>query len=182
MASATRTRLIASALDVIVRQHESRWFDPPALQLADTGDLSGQARLEILEVPGIWTGREGEERGAASLWEKGEDPRAENRPMNKSGDPGPGRRFAQGCVNDDWFDGSNLSHEPGSGGCGSGRPRAPLVERPGQPGGRLGDVLLRHWPESSSRPDRLLRRPRPGRAGVRRDPEAIGRDSARESC
>ena len=33
--------------------------------------------------------------------------------MNNNGDPGPARRFAQGCLYDDWFDGTSLSFEPG---------------------------------------------------------------------
>ncbi len=33
--------------------------------------------------------------------------------MNKSGDPDTDRRLAQGCVYDDWFDGTSLSYEHG---------------------------------------------------------------------
>ena len=42
--------------------------------------------------------------------------------MKSSGDPGSGRRFAQGCLNDHGFDGSDLSLEFGRGGGDISRP------------------------------------------------------------
>ena len=100
--------------------------------------------------------------------------------MNKSGDPGPGRRLAQGCVDDDWFDGPNLTLNPDS----APRKRyaaAPLASV--QASQVVGSGMF-----SAARVGRNLRPGQIGfsgdaveaRAGVGRDPESIGGIKARD--
>ena len=69
--------------------------------------------------------------------------------MKSSGDPGSGRRFAQGCLNDHGFDGSNLSFEPGRA-CGD-IPGRKAAERTMPARWPVRGYSAAHWPGSSSR-------------------------------